>query len=137
MGEVCVLRAADGRRTAGRLDQPEQHPQCRGLARAVRPEERGDLTRLSGEGERIDRADVAERLGKPLDLDAMPIRHKPRLTSSKAQDPSWPEHPHLPMCVMRRTFCGARPRALTFFTQRMVGHRVGQPESIVMRRRHR
>jgi len=42
--EVGVRRAADRRPTVGRLDQPEQRPQCRGLARAVWSHEAGDLT---------------------------------------------------------------------------------------------
>lgn len=63
--EGRIRPAADRRRTPARIDEPKQHPQRRDLARAVGPEERGDVTRPSREGERIDRADIPERLGEP------------------------------------------------------------------------
>lgn len=63
--EGRIRRAADRRRTPARIDEPKQHPQRRDLARAVGPEERGDVTQPSREGERIDRADIPERLGEP------------------------------------------------------------------------
>ncbi len=87
--EVVASRAAPtvgsgsaARRSGGRrswrcrrwVDQPEQHPQRRGLAGAVRAEEAGDPAGLDVEAQVVDRDEGAEALGEPSDLDLRPRR---------------------------------------------------------------
>ena len=71
-------------------DQPEQHPQGRGLAGAVRAEEAGDPARLDREVEVVDGGEGAEPLGEAADLDPRPavsvrlsVRHRGLSSSSR------------------------------------------------------
>ena len=62
--------AEEPRLARARTDQPQQHPQARGLARAVRAEQPAHLTALHREGQVVDREHArAEALGQAEDLD--------------------------------------------------------------------
>jgi hypothetical protein len=67
--QVGIADAADGGRSRGRLDQIEQHPQCRRLPRAVRAQEPGNPARFHGERQVIDGPDAAVFLRQPADVD--------------------------------------------------------------------
>ena len=67
--EVVVGLAVERRGAGGRPHEPEEHPQRRGLAGAVRTEEPGDAPGFDGEAEVVDGGDRAELLGEPRDLD--------------------------------------------------------------------
>ena len=70
-GQIGVRGAAEGRRSGGRRDQPDQDPQRRGLAGAVGPEEAGDPARFDGEAEVPDGEDAVVRLDQPVDHDRL------------------------------------------------------------------
>ena len=62
--------AEQARLAGGGVDQAEQHPQARGLARAVRAEQSADLTLLDLEAQVVDREHArAEALREAADLD--------------------------------------------------------------------
>ena len=62
--------AEQPRLARARTDQPQQHPQARGLARAVRAEQPAHLTALDREAQVVDREHArAEALGQAEDLD--------------------------------------------------------------------
>ena len=67
--EVDVAPAAEGGCASGDRDQPEQHPQGGGLARAVRAEEAGHPALGHLEGEVVDGPDGAELLGQAAHFD--------------------------------------------------------------------
>ena len=67
--EVHVTLPADCGHPTRRFHQAEQHPQGRGLARAVRPEEARNLARLGEEGHVIHDLGAAVLLGEPADVD--------------------------------------------------------------------
>jgi hypothetical protein len=67
--QVRVPPAADGGGAGGRLDQVEEHPQRRGLAGPVRPEEAGHTSRLDLERQVIYRSDLRVQLGQMGDDD--------------------------------------------------------------------
>jgi hypothetical protein len=69
VGQAGVGDTADRGRSGGRADQPEQHPQGRGLAGAVGPEQPGDGTLGHAEAEIVDREQAAEAFGETVDLD--------------------------------------------------------------------
>ena len=75
--QVGIADAADGGRSRGRLDQIEQHPQCRCLPRTVRAQEPGNAARLHGERQVIDGPDAAVFLRQPADFDP-PLGHHRR-----------------------------------------------------------
>ena len=82
-GAVDLRVAAEEEREPGRrADQPEQHPQRRGLPRAVRPEIAEDVAALDGQLDVIDRGDLAVALDEPADLDRRGVAH----LSSRAAD---------------------------------------------------
>ena len=62
--EVGVRPTVDGRGAGRRPDQAEQHPQRRGLARAVRAQEAGDPARRDREAQVVDGGQRAEPLGQ-------------------------------------------------------------------------
>ena len=69
LGQRRVRGAVErGRARVGRL-QAEHHPQGRGLAGAVGPEEAGDRARLHGEAQVADRPHLAEGLAESADVD--------------------------------------------------------------------
>ena len=51
--------------SCGREDEPEDHPDRRGLARPVRAEEAVELTGMDRKIQAVDRGDVAVALGEP------------------------------------------------------------------------
>ena len=73
--EVVIVGAEDRRAAVRRIDEPEQHPQRRRLARAVGPEEPDDPSLVDGERQIVDRHHVAESLAEVRDLDR--VRHLP------------------------------------------------------------
>ena len=81
-------RSPSKRRGAGvEADQPEQHPDRRALAGAVRAEEAGDPARLDLEAEVRDGPDRAEALAESLDLDRGHRRNLAPGTSDLLQRP--------------------------------------------------
>ena len=59
----------------GRADQPEQHPQRRRLAGAVRPEEPVDVAGRDHQVDVVDRAQLAVDLREAARLDRQGVRH--------------------------------------------------------------
>ena len=74
VGDVVVATPLDGCGAGGRTDQPEEHPQGRRLAGAVRAEEAGDPAGNDVEVELVDGRQPAEPLRQPADLDPAPLR---------------------------------------------------------------
>ena len=74
--QVDVATTVDGRGAAGLVDQPQEHPERGGLARAVGAEEAGDAAGLDVEVQVVDGDEAAEALGQPPDLDARPCRSR-------------------------------------------------------------
>src|SRR5688572_13276215 len=66
VGDVLV---AEEDRSGGDLLETADHAQGRGLAAAGRAEERKELARFHIEREIVDRGDIAEPLGHPLESD--------------------------------------------------------------------
>ena len=58
-----------------RADQPEQHPQRRRLARAVRAEVAEDVAALDGQVDVVDRDDLAVALDEPARFDRRRVAH--------------------------------------------------------------
>jgi hypothetical protein len=67
--QFVVAPAGEGGGASSRRDEPEQHPQSRRLAGAVRSEERRDLPSLDQRVDVVDRSNLAEGLGESGELD--------------------------------------------------------------------
>ena len=74
--ELHVGLTVDGRRAVRRPHEPEQHPQRRRLARAVRSQEPDHAALVGREREVVDGQHRAEALGQAGDLDR--VRHRAR-----------------------------------------------------------
>ena len=68
-GLLAVAGPEEQRPARGRPDEPEQHPQRRRLAGAVRPEKAGHRAGLQPEGEIVDGEHLPEALGQVVDDD--------------------------------------------------------------------
>src|SRR5262249_54575438 len=64
------------RRALAGLEQPAQHADGGGLARAVGAEDAEDLAGADVEGDVVDRPDRPETLGQPADLDRRLVAHR-------------------------------------------------------------
>jgi hypothetical protein len=102
--QLGIADAADGGRSRGRLDEIEQHPQCRRLPRTVRTEEPGNPTRFHGERQVIDGRDAAVFLPQPADVDPSPGHQRGR-------DPPSAERPVRETRPGAVCACAARARA--------------------------
>ena len=78
--QLHIPAPAERSRSLGDGDQAEQHPQRRGLAGAVGPEEAGDPARGHLEAETVDGPEGSELLGETLDFDGR--RHVRRYPGS-------------------------------------------------------
>src|SRR5690606_37682412 len=85
--EVAIPLAADRGGAARRGDEPQQHPERRGLARAVRPEEAGHPARLDPEVEAGDGFDRPEPLGHPVEDECLSLRHASTILSPEGVAP--------------------------------------------------
>jgi hypothetical protein len=64
--QLDVRNASDQRAASRRPNQPQNHPQRRGLPGAVRPDETGDRPVRHVEAQVVHRGDVSEALGQAL-----------------------------------------------------------------------